>query len=196
MRSRAARRAQDRERKRALSKLAKGVPDWTPFEEGVLPRTYREIDSPFRVVMNSRYQVNFFHHDTPFGPMIQLSIKRRDKEMIHDWRELQRIKNELLGEEVEAVELYPADSRLVDTSNQYHLWCLPEGMRFPFGYTDRLVGEGDGRFGSKQRPFEPGFRPKGCITSADMDRLQEKLTEVQDGNAIPGASVTKTTADD
>jgi hypothetical protein len=62
----------------------------------------------------------------------QISYHRRDRAPIRDWRVGQRIKNELCGPEWEAVELYPAESRTVDTSNEYHLWCI-EGQ-FPFGY--------------------------------------------------------------
>lgn len=51
-----------------------------------------------------------------------LSIKRRDREPIFSWRELQDIKNALINPEVEALELYPAEERLVDRANQYHLW--------------------------------------------------------------------------
>lgn len=84
--------------------------------------------------------------------MICLSIKRIDKEAIHDWRHLQEIKNALVGEECEAVELYPAESRLVDTSNQYWLWCFadPE-VRMPFGFTDRVVCNETTMEGTKQR---------------------------------------------
>ena len=46
-----------------------------------------------------------------------LSIKRRDKEAIHDWRDLQEIKNQICGPEIEAVELYPAEARKVDSAN-------------------------------------------------------------------------------
>lgn len=75
-----------------------------------------------------------------------------DREPIHDWRELQDVKNALVGTEGEAVELYPAESRLVDTANQYHLFALAErGQRFPFGFRERLVG--DKSVGaSRQRP--------------------------------------------
>ena len=41
---------------------------------------------------------------------------------------------------MEAVELYPAESRLVDNANQWHLWCVT-GFRFPFGFAERLVSE-------------------------------------------------------
>jgi len=51
-----------------------------------------------------------------------LSIKRHDREPIGDWRTKHLIKNALLGEEWEAIEIYPRESRLVDSSNQYHLF--------------------------------------------------------------------------
>lgn len=86
------------------------------------------------VFLNSTYQVNVDLVHAEIGPMLHVSIKRRDKQPMHDWREMQRIKNAILGEEAEAVELYPAESRLVDSANQYHLWALPPGVRFPFGY--------------------------------------------------------------
>jgi hypothetical protein len=69
-----------------------------------------------------------------------LSIKRLDQRIVHDWRDLQRIKNEIVGPEYEAVELFPAESRKVDTANQYHLWVINQkGMRFPFGFQEPMV---------------------------------------------------------
>lgn len=88
--------------------------------------------------------------------MIHLSIKRLDREPIHDWRKLQQIKNELVGPEHEAVELYPAESRLVDSANQYHLWVMKDPRwRFPFGYIERLVMDNPGG-NAKQRPHNKG----------------------------------------
>lgn len=45
----------------------------------------------------------------------------------------QQIKNEVIGEQREAVEIYPAESRKVDFTNTTHLWVLPEGDMVPFG---------------------------------------------------------------
>jgi len=86
--------------------------------------------------------------------MIWLSIKRNDRECIRDWRDLQKIKNMLVGMENEGVELYPAESRLVDSANQYHLWVIKDpGIRFPFGFKGR--GVNDVPVGkSKQRKFD------------------------------------------
>lgn len=117
-----------------------------------------EIGRTEAVWMNNIYQVNVTRRDGVEGwpAMIHLSIKRRDKQPVgvEHFRDFQRIKDELVGTDHEAVELYPAKERLVDTANQYHLWVLTKaGIRFPFGYADGLVdGISDG--GAVQRPFE------------------------------------------
>jgi hypothetical protein len=106
-----------------------------------------------KIWMNDTYQVNIM--ELP-GDRLHLSIKRRDKLPIHDWRDLQRIKNELVGPENEAVELYPAESRLVDAANQYHLWASKDPtFRFPLGYNTRLVQgpEEAEAVGGRQRAF-------------------------------------------
>ena len=86
------------------------------------------------------------------GDYVHLSIRRVDRSPIRDWRHMQQIKNDILGPEAEGVELYPADSRLVDTANQYHLWCKLPGQQFDFGFTSRHVApEGDSAIGVRQR---------------------------------------------
>lgn len=61
------------------------------------------------------------------------------------WDELQRIKNETLGEEVWCVEVYPAESAKVDVYNQRHLWPLEEApvTRFPTKsvFTDNEIAQ-------------------------------------------------------
>ena len=105
--------------------------------------------------MNDRYVVHVDRFDD--GAVHHLSIRRVDRKAARDWRHFQQIKNELAGEDAEAVELYPAEDRLVDCANQFHLWCLPPGRRFPLGFEERLVlddGEGPDMPGAKQRPIE------------------------------------------
>jgi hypothetical protein len=104
---------------------------------------------------NRLYQVHVIRWPAlpPMPPVVQLSIRRMDREAARDWRHFQQIKNELVGRECEAVELYPAESRLVDTATQFHLWCVPDPLfRFPIGYdAGRIVsGEADG---AVQRPL-------------------------------------------
>jgi len=74
------------------------------------------------------------------APFIHLDVCRHDEEPCTSWRDFQRIKNELIGPEHEGVELFPAESRLVDTANQYHIWVMADPLyRFPLGYKNRLV---------------------------------------------------------
>jgi hypothetical protein len=57
-------------------------------------------------------------------PVWHLRIYRKDGGKLHDWCAIQAIKNEIVGPEYEAIELYPAASRLMDEGNCYHLWVL------------------------------------------------------------------------
>ena len=108
-----------------------------------LRATYAAIKAEEQVWKNDLYQVSVREVeavDGGFPTMLHLSIKRIDRKVIHDWRDLQEIKNRLVGRENEAIELYPAESRRVDTANQYHLWVLKDkGLQFPFGFQDRIV---------------------------------------------------------
>jgi hypothetical protein len=89
------------------------------------------------------------------GTLWHLSIRNRANTAEHDWRDCQRIKNELVGPEAEGAELYPAESRKVDAANQFHLWVFDgQGFRFPFGFEERLVS-GVPVEGGAQRPFDP-----------------------------------------
>ena len=49
------------------------------------------------------------------------------------WDKLQRVKNECLGEDTWCVEVYPAESDLVNVNNMRHLWVRdgPPETRFP-----------------------------------------------------------------
>jgi hypothetical protein len=131
---------------------------------------------PLKVWVNDLYEVWLLDDaGTPkgFPGMWHLSIKVRfTKAPVRNWRHLQRIKNELVGPEHEAVELFPAEARLMDTSNQYHLWVLKDaGLRFPFGVEGRAVVLG-GRFddGANQEPFEPGTEPPDAVTPQEAGR--------------------------
>ncbi len=125
----------------------------TPWEE--IKTHIESVATEGDVYLNDKYQVNtrLVASQPGWPPLLHLSIKRIDRAPVHDWRELQQIKNEIVGPDCEAVELYPAESRVVDTANQYHLWCLAApGTRFPFGFTTGVRSEGSmGK--SVQRPF-------------------------------------------
>lgn len=87
------------------------------------------------------------------GPFVHLDIRRHDHEPCNNWHDFQKIKNELVGPEFEAVELFPAESRLVDTANQYHLWVHKDaGFRFPLGFGQRLVYDANKRMSGAAAP--------------------------------------------
>jgi len=91
-----------------------------------------------RVFVNNIYRVQMRRESS----LVQLSIARHDGKPCKNWRHFQQIKNELVGPEFEAAELYPAESRLVDMDNEYHLWVNADPMfRFQFGYHRRHVME-------------------------------------------------------
>lgn len=114
--------------------------------------------------INNRYQVMIRESTDMEGRHVRvLSIRRLDRKAIFDWRDLQWIKNQLLGPEEEAVQLFPAESRLVDTSNQYWLYSYP-GARCGLGFEERVVSENisvtmPGHSASQQRPFAEHVRP-------------------------------------
>ncbi|HJZ57258.1 MAG TPA: hypothetical protein VKE74_19975 [Gemmataceae bacterium] len=101
---------------------------------------------------NDLYTVRMSRHAAPL--QYHLAICRNDRQPIHDWRDLQRIKNDLCGPEAEACEIYPAESRLCDRANTYHLWVLPPGVRFAFGMAERDVTADNP--GSVQRGWASG----------------------------------------
>lgn len=108
-----------------------------------------------KIYRNDLYQVAVIEATDMNGfggiEIMHLSIKRIDKQPIHDWRDLQEIKNQIAGPEREAIEIYPAESRVMDTANQYHLWVFPEGYAIPIGWTERHVTN-ESKGGAVQRP--------------------------------------------
>ncbi len=108
----------------------------------------------YTVYVNKHHPSGFKYEDGSPVLMTWLSIKRNDRMAKPDWRDFQWIKNQLVGEENEGVELFPAESRLVDGSNQYHLWVFEDTeFRFPFGFTDARMVTQKSHIGETQRKF-------------------------------------------
>lgn len=169
------------------------VVPWTPFEQCTVIRNpdgtttpINELDEltgrPRAIYRNSRYQVWFDEVRTQLGLVTHLSIKRNDRRVLHDWRDLQRIKNELCGPEREALEIYPAESRLVDTANQYHLWVLEPGACVPLGFFDgRLVNDEENpAMQAKQRPYEPDNKPVNQKVPETIEEAKEMTARIRE----------------
>ncbi len=143
-----------------FAKTIRELKDIDGVEDAKIRELYDQV-SHDDVYMNDEYQVNI-NRNHMWGLDIvvwHLSIKRLDKESIHDWRDLQTIKNMLVGEQYEAIELYPAESRLVDSANQYHLWAFvkligrDEIPTLPIGFPNRYVTDTPDMPNCKQRKF-------------------------------------------
>jgi hypothetical protein len=128
---------------------------------------------------NDEYECQVRYQGNGRDGALHLSIKRHDRGPARDFRHLMAIKNTVCGEEREGVELYPAESRLVDGANQTHLFVMPVGVEIPIGFRERVVAtpeearaavEAFGLDGDKlgQRPWQPGlptgryYRPRGA----------------------------------
>lgn len=82
--------------------------------------------------------VQVSHEETQWGTVTHLWVRRHDEQPV-TWREMQRVKNQLVGPERVGVEVYPAVSDLVNAANMYHLWVLPEGFTLPFSLKQEAV---------------------------------------------------------
>lgn len=92
---------------------------------------------------NDKYQVavDYSQWDSKKGDgIIWLSIKNHERTTGISWQHKQWIKNDICGEEMEAVEIFPAESRMVNTANQYHLWVM---KKVPFGFPVGFVTKDD-----------------------------------------------------
>jgi hypothetical protein len=83
-----------------------------------------------RAFTNNRYVVMIYDNaKTSAGQAIQVLIQKLDNtKILNHWSEIQKIKNEIFGEEVTAVEYYPAKSKLIDDYNIYWIWIYPENI--------------------------------------------------------------------
>lgn len=73
-----------------------------------------------KVYQNHKYIVQVFHNDMSKGkPMIKVMVRRSDGQAICNWQDLFRIKNEIFGEEIEAIQYLPKKSELTDVANLY-----------------------------------------------------------------------------
>lgn len=129
----------------------------SPYELADVIDAMIEEESKWPMYRNELYQVQVRDPAELFSEtwpaMVWLSIRRLDREAIHDWRHFQEIKNQLVGPENEGMEMYPSESRLTDSANQYHVFVFKDpAIKFPFGFIERKV-DGTSWSTTKQRPL-------------------------------------------
>ena len=154
-------------------------PDWTPFQ-----RTAERERDGAQLWENSRYIVAVYppeRYAEGWPRFVHLSFKHHANVAISDFRDMQAIKNALIGEESMAVQIFPAESQLIDGANQYHLWCLvpycwPEVDEdtdwpwLPVGFMEGRMVTDVAPEGGRQRTFEDhqGLREDDPANAAEM----------------------------
>ena len=93
---------------------------------------------------NDRYTVTVHFLDGDRDGFVELTIHNHRRTTHIPWRHLQQIKNEVLGADREAVQLFPAEDRLVDTANENWLYAYPVG-KAPMRNRRTKVGMDHGR---------------------------------------------------
>ena len=93
-----------------------------------------ELDRPEDTDWNwgETYTAQVCHTKAPWGYTAHLKVRRHDGLDGISWDILQRIKDDMLGEDVLAIEVYPPRRHLVNQANIRHLWAVPLD-HMPFG---------------------------------------------------------------
>lgn len=109
-------------------------------------------------------------------PWVYIGIAAVDGAARHDWRDMQKIKNQICGPEWEAVEVFPAESRLIDPSNYYLLFCAP---KIPIGrFTSRQIADPSNSL-APQRGWAPGEQPRDSGKFLERrESLDERLARL------------------
>lgn len=122
---------------RAQREVDRGTPTAQKLVLSINPaaktREYRRRARIAQAAINNRYSVQVSVVETELGAITHLWIRAHDGTMPRSWRDLQRIKDDLVGAERVAVEVFPPTSELVDSANMAHLWVYPPGHVLPFG---------------------------------------------------------------
>lgn len=83
-----------------------------------------------RAFRNNRYTVMIYDNSkTTHGPATKILIQNHfDEPIKNHWSEIQKIKNEVFGPEVTAIEYFPAESELINDHNIYWIFIYPDGV--------------------------------------------------------------------
>jgi hypothetical protein len=115
--------------------------DWQelPIDDALLTR-FPALRRIARALRNDFWIVQVFFFSSELGGMTHLAVRSvaetrpgSGSGLEPSWQDLQRIKNELCGEDAEAVQVYPRQSDVTDQANMYHLFVIPQKWPLPFG---------------------------------------------------------------
>lgn len=109
---------------------------WGPWEKIEFPRGTVGSGWSARFTACHRNRVFAVLEGAAEGGVIHLGVSSLSNER-PSWWEMQRIKDELAGEEMTAVEVYPPHTEIVDGADMFHIWVLPSAL--PFGLKTESV---------------------------------------------------------
>lgn len=111
--------------------------DWGPWVAGNVRARLRDSGQDGGLVWSLMTNNLFIVSITPFqcdwGWCVHVVVRAKDKATQVTWVVKQRLKDELLGPQRLAIEVFPPVKDLVDQADAYHLWVLPENFQLPFG---------------------------------------------------------------
>lgn len=139
---------------------------WTPLLVG-------EQVGGGMIYHNSRYQVYLQRFSSQDGgpDAIYLFFQRIDQNQLIPYRDKMRVKDELVHPECEAIELFPARSRVSSLISGCALWIIDDPVyRFPFGFSRRVVTD-IALDGAVQEPWLPEERPLDCLSEVELRKL-------------------------
>lgn len=118
-----------RQQQLATERRARSTGDWGPWETMTAPAGTGTDGWGAGVRWVHRNRACAVLERRVEGSFIHLAISSYSG-VRPTWREAQRIKDELLGEHMTAIEVYPPKAEIVDAADMYHLW----GLYHPLGF--------------------------------------------------------------
>lgn len=88
-------------------------------------------NSHYRVFIKMGGSQSFLDSESKPIQIVHLMVVHKGNKDI-TWETLQKIKNELVSDFSDGVEIYPSENRRMNVK-QRHLWCFPPGFTFPLG---------------------------------------------------------------
>lgn len=107
--------------------------DWSKWEDRshvLIAHRNKSIQAAY-VSKQASVQVSVFQHPE-FKKITHLWVRRHDDKPM-GWTQLQRIKNEIVGYDKMAIQVFPKTKNVVDQANMYHLWVFDS---FDFGINE------------------------------------------------------------
>lgn len=123
---------------------------------------YQEQYGTDQMWLNHLYMVTVRERGShvPYGRVVSLTILQHNGDIRRDWREWQQIKNQIVGPEWTAIEVYPPESQMVDNGNTFHLWCFDSRLPFGLNHGKRQIIFDSNPSSRPNRQFAPGEEPE------------------------------------